>query len=110
MKKRILFLLLVFTFLAPLCFSESYGDIIVYTVDSYQKSSLLRFQESLSSESFVCKESDLFYDGSSLRICLVVKSKGYGVDMYEYKIIGDFDKRIISTSSPYYYDYNRLFR
>ena len=82
--------------------AEDYHDIVVYKLPSHAESQAQSFLSSIRSDGAILSK-----EGRSIYI--IVLSKGYGLEMYEYKLYSLESKTIISRNSQNYYKWKRLF-
>lgn len=101
MKKVLtcLAILLLFNFYVS---AEDYHDIVIYKLPSFAENQAKSFLSAISSDG-------AFYQKEGLYIFIVVLSKGYGLEMYEYKLYSLEGKAIVSKNDPNYYQWKRLF-
>ncbi len=102
MKKFLIVFALILLCFTSNVVAEDWHDIVIYKLPSFAESQAKSFLSAISSDG-------AFYQKEGIYIYIVVLSRGYGLDMYEYKLYSLEGKVIISKNDPNYYQWKRLF-
>lgn len=102
MKKIPIVFVLILLCLSSCLIAEDWHDIVVYKLPSFAENQARSFLSSISSDGAILSKEGLY-------IYIIVLSKGYGLEMYEYKLHSLEEKVVISTNDPNYYQWKSLF-
>ena len=103
MKQLLLILSTLLIFSSYAYSDPNYNDIVVYEVPSFLKGKAEDFLEKVKAD------KKTMYKTYSNTYVVVIKSKGYGIDMYEYILMNNYKKQIIPVGSFDYFKWNRRF-